>query len=77
MIITVEISMYPLKDNYVDPILTFIKDLEGNEKIEIKTNTLSTQLRGEYEDVMTCLIQKLKPVFEKYITSFVMKIVNV
>ena len=69
--------MYPLKENYVDPILKFISELKKYDKIEINTNTLSTQIRGEYEEVMTCLTEKLKPVFEKYITSFVIKIVNV
>jgi len=77
MKITVEISMYPLKDNYVDPILSFIKKLNDIPKIKVITNTLSTQISGEYETVMKCLSDELKPVFEKYITSFVIKIVNV
>ena len=39
MKITVEISMYPLKDNYVDPILSFIKKLNDIPKIKVITNT--------------------------------------
>ncbi len=77
MKITVEISMYPLRENYVDPIQAFIKKLDQYPEIIRKTNTLSTQISGEYNDVMDCLNNEIKPVFEKYITSFVIKIVNV
>lgn len=77
MKITAEISMYPLKENYVDPILSFINELKKSPDLKINTNTLSTQISGEYETVMDCLIKELKPVFERYIASFVIKIVNV
>ncbi len=77
MKITAEISMYPLRENYVDPIQSFIKKLDQYPEIVRNTNNLSTQISGEYNDVMNCLNKEIKPVFEKYITSFVVKIVNV
>lgn len=51
MIITAELSLYPLRDGAVPVIKDFIRDLEGCEGIEIVTNQLSTQLRGEFEAV--------------------------
>ena len=42
-------SLYPLKDGPIPTIIEFIKDLRGQDGIEIVTNQLGTQLRGEFE----------------------------
>jgi uncharacterized protein YqgV (UPF0045/DUF77 family) len=55
MEITVDISMYPLSDEYVPPIKTFIHQLHKFPGIEIVTNQLSTQLTGEFAVVTTAL----------------------
>jgi hypothetical protein len=44
-------SLYPLRDGPVPVIIDFIRDLRGREGIEIVTNQLGTQLRGEFEAV--------------------------
>ena len=41
MEISVDISLYPLKEDYVAPILAFIKGLEKNPEISLKKNQLS------------------------------------
>ncbi|MEJ8567732.1 hypothetical protein [Elongatibacter sediminis] len=57
MIITAELSLYPLRDGAISTIVDFIHDLRGhldahaNGGVEIVTNQLSTQLCGEYEAV--------------------------
>ena len=55
MIITVDISMYPLDAEYKPPIKAFIRDLRGYPDIDLVTNQLSTQLRGEYVAVTEAL----------------------
>lgn len=55
MQITAELSMYPLNANYKPPIIDFIMDLREQPGIEIVTNQLSTQLRGEFEAVTTAI----------------------
>jgi len=55
MKITVDISMYPLDSNYIPPIKTFIRALRAFEGLEIVTNQLSTQIRGEFDAVMSAL----------------------
>jgi len=55
MKITVDISMYPLDSNYVPPIKHFIRALRAFEGLEIVTNQLSTQIRGEFDTVMSAL----------------------
>ena len=51
MNITAEMSFYPLKDGPVPEIIEFIGYLHEQEGIEIVSNQLSTQIRGEFEAV--------------------------
>ncbi|MDO7596156.1 MAG: hypothetical protein MUR51_00440, partial [Pseudomonadota bacterium] len=39
-------------EGFVEPILAFIDKLETNSKLVVKRNSLSTQVFGEYRDVM-------------------------
>ena len=64
MEISVDISLYPLKEDYVEPILAFIKGLEKNPNITILKNQLSTQIYGEYDEVMALISSEMKDVFE-------------
>ncbi|NOQ77618.1 MAG: hypothetical protein GQ475_07525 [Methylococcaceae bacterium] len=77
MRISVDISLYPLNENYVEPILNFIAKLETNPKLIIKRNSLSTQVFGEYRDVMACLDDEIEAVFNALPESvFVLKMVG-
>lgn len=77
MKISVEISMYPLNEIYEKPILKFIKKIKNDVRLSVKTNSMSTQIFGEYEDVMSLLQKEMKTVFEgKNKTAMVMKIIN-
>jgi uncharacterized protein YqgV (UPF0045/DUF77 family) len=51
MNIVAEMSLYPLKDGPVPDIIVFIREMRKQEGIEIVSNQLSTQLRGEFEAV--------------------------
>ena len=51
MKIVADLSLYPLKNGPVPEIIRFIRDIRGQEGIEVVTNQLSTQLRGEFEAV--------------------------
>ena len=63
MEISVDISLYPLKEEYVEPILAFIKGLESNPNITVKKNQLSTQIYGDYDAVMALITSEMKDVF--------------
>ena len=77
MRISVDISLYPLNENYVEPILTFIAKLETNPNLIVKRNSLSTQVFGEYRDVMDCLDDEIEAVFNALPESvFVLKMVG-
>jgi uncharacterized protein YqgV (UPF0045/DUF77 family) len=51
MKIVADMSLYPLKDGPVPTIIGFIEELQQRQGIEIVTNQLSTQIRGEYAAV--------------------------
>ena len=51
MKIVADMSLYPLKDGPIPDIIEFIRELQVQEGIEIVTNQLGTQLRGEFEAV--------------------------
>ncbi len=77
MKISVEISMYPLSEDFGEPILNFINKIKAHPKLSVKTNSMSTQIFGEYQDVMSILQKEMEPVFtEKLKTVMVMKFIN-
>lgn len=55
MQITVDISMYPLNSDYKPPIKAFVRRLRQQPGLELVTNQLSTQVRGEFEAVTGAL----------------------
>ena len=57
MRITADISLYPLTPNFVAHIKSFIHKLRAEPGLEVVTNQLSTQVRGDY-DAVTDAIQR-------------------
>lgn len=77
MKISVEISMYPLLEKYGPPILDFIEQLRSYEQISIKTNSMSTQVFGNYDDVFSILKKEIKNAFlQEADILMVLKIAN-
>lgn len=77
MKISVELSLYPLQDDYVPNILAFIESLNGYEGLKVNTNALSTQVHGDYDLVMRAITESLKKEFESGVPqSLVCKILN-
>ena len=63
MKISVELTLAPLKDNYVPTIKSFIKKLR-KLKVIINETPLSTQIYGEYDEVMNMIIPTIRKTFE-------------
>ena len=60
MRITAEISLYPLREEFLSPIQSFIRDLQESSALEITVNQMSTQLVGELHDVSQALEKALE-----------------
>jgi len=77
MKIGVEISLYPLHDDYIPPIRGFIDRLNADGRFKVLTNDMSTQVFGQYDDVMEALTRELRPTFELSGKAiFVMKVLG-
>jgi uncharacterized protein YqgV (UPF0045/DUF77 family) len=61
-----ENSMYPLHENYLDPIKWFIDRVDRYDNIERVTNAMATQVCGEYSDVMSMLATEMQAAHEKW-----------
>lgn len=59
--ISVEISLYPLTPDYKPPIRDFIARLKANGRLTVVSNTMSTQIQGEYDDVWDTLKNEMRP----------------
>ncbi len=73
---SVDISYYPLKEEFVPPIKRFIDRLNQHENIVARTNGMSTQVFGEYFDVMQAITEEIHQAFELPHSVFVLKIIN-
>ena len=76
MKISVEVSYYPLKVEYIPPIKDFILRINQYENLKVETNNMSTQVFGEYFEVMEALTKEIHKSFDLPHSIFVMKIIN-
>ena len=63
MPISVDISLYPLKENFVPPIDDFIASLKKYKTIEVRVNNMSTQIFGDYDIIMDILKKEINRTF--------------
>ncbi len=60
MQVSVDISLYPLQEEFIPVVIDFIHRVQLHEGIEVTRGTLSTQLFGESTHVLTVLAQELE-----------------
>ncbi|MFC4095485.1 thiamine-binding protein [Euzebyella saccharophila] len=63
MNISVELTFSPLQDDFEGHIINFIKKLRSSG-LTVLENPLSTQVYGEYDEVMNVLQVEIKEAFE-------------
>lgn len=77
MDLSVEISKYPLHEDYIPVIKDFIDRLNNYDQVTVITNTMSTQVFGKFDDVMNALSNEMKTSFAQEIKQvMVMKFIN-
>lgn len=64
MKISVELTLFPLQNEFEKPIINFIKTLR-NSGFTVLENPLSTQIYGDYLQLMQYLTTEIKTVFEQ------------
>lgn len=73
---SVDISYYPLKEEFIPPIKSFIERLNKYKNIVVVTNGISTQVFGEYDELMAILTKEIKLSMNIPHSVFVLKIIN-
>jgi len=80
MDIGVEISLYPLKEDYIPSVHRFLGDLGAHPSLKVVTNSMSTQVFGGFEEVMdalrAALAASLEPLAASQRAVFVMKVIG-
>jgi uncharacterized protein YqgV (UPF0045/DUF77 family) len=77
MRVAIDISLYPIADDFIPPIDDVIERLNSHESLEVITNPMSTQVYGEYDVVMAALNREIKATFESSPRAvFAIKILN-
>lgn len=66
MQISVEISMYPLADDFIPPIAAVIEAFNQYDGIDVMTSATSTQLFGDYDQVMDAIKTELQRSWQQY-----------
>jgi len=77
MKIAVDISLYPLDADFLRPIRDVIARLNEHDGLEVVTNPMSTQIRGDYDVVMAAVTREVKATFAGVPKAvFAIKILN-
>lgn len=76
MKISLDISYYPLCNEFIPHILSFIERLNQYPNIKVQTNGLSTQVFGNYDELMDILKKEIALSFQIPHSVFVIKFVN-
>lgn len=76
MDIAVEISLYPLDQDFIPPIQDFIDRLNSHAGLQVTTNHLSTQVFGDHDRIFEVLRQEMARSFAAggkaiFVTKFV------
>jgi len=63
MDIAVEISLYPLAEDYAPRIKAFLERVRADGRLKVVTSSLSTQLFGPYDEVLGVLGREMRATF--------------
>ncbi|WOJ93339.1 YkoF family thiamine/hydroxymethylpyrimidine-binding protein [Congregibacter variabilis] len=66
MTLTAELSLYPLDEDYIPVIQSFIDGLNKRADLQVVTNAMSTQIQGEHEAVMSAVSDTLLASYEQH-----------
>ncbi len=66
MKLTAELSLYPLQENYIPVIESFIKAVRAHGDLEVVGNAMSTQICGDSERVITVIRNALEASHEQF-----------
>lgn len=73
---SIDISYYPLKDEFLPSIIDFISALNKYPQIKVQTNGMSTQVFGEFRELMQIITDEIEQAMEVPHSIFILKMAN-
>ena len=75
---TIEISLYPLNEDYEPPILEFIERMGAYGTFKVRVNETSTHLAGDFDAIFDALKAEIKHSNQTHGKQvFVMKVLGI
>jgi uncharacterized protein YqgV (UPF0045/DUF77 family) len=75
MQVTIDISMYPNKEDFIEPIKNFIKKINTYKNLKIITYPTSTIIQGEFKYAMNSVQECMLSSHEDYRSIYVIKVI--
>lgn len=76
MLVSIEVSMYPLSASYAEHIDRFILLFKNHSDIDVKVNGMSTQLFGPIQLIWPLLQEGIQQTHSHLQASFVIKVIS-
>ena len=76
MKITVEISKYPLRDDYLNGVDDFLERMHKHPDLKLSVNPVSTQIFGDAEIIFPILQSEICKSFESGQSPFMIKVLK-
>ncbi|WP_338768248.1 thiamine-binding protein [Bernardetia sp. ABR2-2B] len=73
MRVSVEVSVYPLTEDYKPTVKVFIRKVSENSALKVRVNGISTQIFGELNEVMLSLEKAIESCFDSQKASVIVK----
>jgi uncharacterized protein YqgV (UPF0045/DUF77 family) len=74
MKVSIDISLHPLTEAYEQVVIDFIDSLKKHPELDVRTNGLSTQVFGDYDQVMSLMSTEIKQALERQKAVVVLKL---
>ena len=76
MQVTIDVSMYPNKEDFIPPIKGFIKEINKYDDLKIITFPTSTVIQGEYDHAMDSVKKTITACHKKFSNAvYVIKVI--
>lgn len=72
----VDVSLYPLANDFIPHIDTFIYKVQENPNLEVRVSETSTTIKGNYDEVMNTITAAMKDSLAGVPCSFNLRILG-